>query len=106
MMKYHFKLHKDTGDCWVYWTKCCELKGCLTEGNTLEELYTNCAEALDVYLYTPQEDTESSFPLPDKRLDGKKNIIAIPVQPDKEAMILSRQRPRMTKARKLKVAAL
>jgi predicted RNase H-like HicB family nuclease len=89
-MKYHFKLDKEDSG---YSTECCELEGCITEGDTAEELYANCAEALDVYLYTAPDDTRRCFPLPDERLDGRQNIIAVPVAPDKEMLILSRVQP-------------
>jgi predicted RNase H-like HicB family nuclease len=46
-MKYHFKLHKENID---YWAECCELEGCVTQVDTLEEVYAACKEALEVFL--------------------------------------------------------
>ncbi|GMO49674.1 MAG: hypothetical protein Pg6C_12540 [Treponemataceae bacterium] len=72
-MNYHFRLHKeDIG----YWAECCELEGCVTQGDTLEEIYAACEEALDVYLYEP-DNSERIVPLPDKTLDGRENIIQV-----------------------------
>lgn len=75
-MKYHFKIHKE-GD--GYWGECVELKGCVTQGDTLEELKKNFKEALDLYLDEP-EDSRVIFPVPKKRVRGR-NIVAIEVDP-------------------------
>jgi predicted RNase H-like HicB family nuclease/DNA-binding XRE family transcriptional regulator len=83
-MKYHFKLHKEDNG---YWAECCELDGCVTEGDTLEELYTACEEALDVYLYEPDE-SERVVPLPDETLENRKGILKIMVEPQKALALL------------------
>jgi predicted RNase H-like HicB family nuclease len=44
-MHYHFKIHKENNG---YWAECCELEGCVTQGDTLEELYKFCDEALNL----------------------------------------------------------
>jgi predicted RNase H-like HicB family nuclease len=72
-MNYHFKLHKENIG---YWAECCELDGCVTEGDTLDEIYQACKEALDVYLYEP-DDSKRMVSLPDKALDNKKGIIMV-----------------------------
>ncbi|MDR3172269.1 MAG: hypothetical protein LBU17_11730 [Treponema sp.] len=77
-MKYHFELYPDERG---YWTLCRELDGCCTEGDTLEEVYANCLEALNGYLDEP-EASDRVDPLPDPRWEGKPNIIAVPVEPD------------------------
>jgi predicted RNase H-like HicB family nuclease len=85
VIQYHFELrNEDTG----YSTACCELEGCRTDGDTLAEVYANCVEVLDLCL--APEDIDHNLPMPDDRLDGQPNIIAVPVQPDKETLILSR----------------
>jgi predicted RNase H-like HicB family nuclease/DNA-binding XRE family transcriptional regulator len=83
-MNYHFKLHKENIG---YWAECCELDGCVTEGDTLDEIYKACKEALEVYLYEP-DGSERIFPLPDEALDEKRNIIKILVEPKKALAIL------------------
>jgi predicted RNase H-like HicB family nuclease/DNA-binding XRE family transcriptional regulator len=85
-MNYHFKLHKEKDG---YWAECCELEGCVTQGDTIKEINNNCKEALDVYLYEPGE-SERTFPLPDESLDEKKNIIKITVEPKRALAILLR----------------
>ena len=85
-MHYHFKLHKEKDG---YWAECCELDGCLSQGDTQKKLYKACEEALDVYLYEP-EDSERAFPLPDERLDKKRNVIKIKVDPQKALAIVLR----------------
>ncbi len=85
-MKYHFMLHKEHNG---YWTECCELKGCMTQADTLEELYAACEEALNVYLEEPN-DTKVIFPLPNKTLDGKQNVIEAAVHPEIALAVLLR----------------
>ena len=98
-MNYHFKLHKENPG---YWAECCELEGCNTEGDSLEEVQKACEEALDVYLYEPEHSTEAegrgsppdnserNIPLPDETLEGKKGIIKIAVDPQRAFAILLR----------------
>jgi predicted RNase H-like HicB family nuclease len=83
-MNYHFKLHKESVG---YWAECCELDGCVTEGDTLDEIYKVCEEALDVYLYE-SDGSERTFPLPNETLDNKKNTIKVMVEPQKALGIL------------------
>lgn len=75
-MKYHFKFHKDESG---YWAECIELKGCMTQADTLEELIKNAEEALNLYLDEPA-DSKLSFPLPKKSVTGK-NILEVAVEP-------------------------
>jgi antitoxin HicB len=44
-MKYHFKIYKKDGG---YWAQCIELEGCITQADTLKELYKNMQEALNL----------------------------------------------------------
>jgi predicted RNase H-like HicB family nuclease/DNA-binding XRE family transcriptional regulator len=101
-MNYHFKLHKEDAG---YWAECCELKGCVTEGDSLDELYRACEEALDVYLYEP-EDSERIFPLPDETLDTKRNIIKVMADPQKALAILLKNHRLHTKMTQKQVAEM
>jgi predicted RNase H-like HicB family nuclease/DNA-binding XRE family transcriptional regulator len=75
-MHYHFKVYKEDDG---YWAECLELEGANSQGDTMEELRENLEEALNLYLYEP-EDSKIEFPLPDKTLKGE-DIIKIPVDP-------------------------
>jgi predicted RNase H-like HicB family nuclease len=86
MMRYHFNIHKDnTG----YWAECCELDGCVTQGDTLQDLYKFCEEALNLYFYEPS-DSEIIFPLPDETLDNNKKLAKITVKPEMAFAVLLR----------------
>ena len=85
-MNYHFKLHKENNG---YWAECCELEGCVTEGDSLEEVKAACEEALDVYLYTP-DSSDRVFPLPDEILDNEKDLLKIRVEPQRAFAVLLR----------------
>ena len=50
-MKYRFKIHSEEKG---YWAECIELKGCITQGDSLEELHQNIREALQLYLEEPE----------------------------------------------------
>lgn len=72
-MKYHFRYYlEDDG----YWAKCCEIKGCQTEADTMDELIKNCEEVLELMLDEP-EDSGIVFPPPDPELENQENILAI-----------------------------
>jgi predicted RNase H-like HicB family nuclease len=73
-MFYHFKIHRDRDG---YWAECIELKGCVTEGDTLEELKKNMQEALNLYLDEPY-NANITFPMPDRKIKGK-NLLEVPV---------------------------
>ncbi|MDR2901055.1 MAG: type II toxin-antitoxin system HicB family antitoxin [Treponema sp.] len=85
-MTYHFVLHKEDNG---YWAECCELAGCVTQADTLEELYVSCEEALNLYLEEPS-DTKVVFPLPNEVLDNKPNVIKIAVHPEIALAVLLR----------------
>jgi predicted RNase H-like HicB family nuclease/DNA-binding XRE family transcriptional regulator len=85
-MNYHFVIHKeDTG----YWAECCELEGCLTQGETMGEVYKSCEEALYLYLEEPN-NSRIVFPLPDETLDSQKKLIKIMVEPEIALAVLLR----------------
>ena len=90
-MQYHFKTTKETKG---YSASCIELPGCITQGDTKEELMTNMQEALDLYLDEPA-DSKSVFPLPKKRATGK-NIIQVAVS-SKIAFAFALRRTRLSK---------
>mgnify|MGYP001569930185 CR=1 FL=1 len=75
-MKYHFKIHKERKG---YWAECLELKGCVTQGDSFEELKKNMEEALNLFLDEPST-SKATFPLPLKRVKGR-GIIKVPVSP-------------------------
>lgn len=77
-MKYHFKYHKEENG---YWAECCEIDGCVTQANSLDDLRTNCSEALNLMLDEP-DNSNVTFSLPDENLNGKRNIINIEVEPE------------------------
>jgi len=76
-MKYHFKIHKE-GD--GYWAECIELRGCITQGDSIEELKQNMEEALNLYIEEPQSSKEL-FPFPDDSIKIRKNIVEISLDP-------------------------
>lgn len=76
-MEYHFKIYREkTG----LWAKCLELDGCLTQANSKNTLIENMEEALNLYLDEPQNSTRL-FPLPNKGVKLKNNIVKVPVDP-------------------------
>ena len=76
-MKYHFKVTKE-GD--GFWAECLEIPGCLTQGDTKEDLFANMQDAISTYLEEP-EDSQYLAPLPDKTIALTKSIIEVPVEP-------------------------
>lgn len=76
-MHYHFKIHEEKPG---YWAECIELKGCNSEGDTMEELQNNLQEALDLYLSEPS-NSNLIFPIP-KSQARKKGIIQVSVSPN------------------------
>ena len=72
-MYYHFNIHKEADG---YWGECTELEGCVTQGDTLEELQKNMGEALNLYLDEP-DNSDITFPIPNKEVKGE-NIVEVP----------------------------
>ena len=89
-MRYHFKVTKESKG---YSSVCIELPGCITQGNTKDDLMINMQEALNLYLDEPA-DSKSFFPLPKKRVKGT-NIIAVPVD-SKIAFAFALRRTRLS----------
>jgi len=46
-MKYHFRVHKEEDG---YSAQCIELEGCITQGDSQEELFENMKEVLNLYV--------------------------------------------------------
>lgn len=76
-MRYHFKLRREKKG---YSAFCIELDGCLSQGETMDELRSNLEEALDVYLSEPMESS-LLFALPNKKLRATNSVIEIQVNP-------------------------
>jgi len=76
-MKYHFKTHKEKEG---YWAECLELPGCITEGDTIQELNNNMQAALNLYIEEPFESKDISQ-LPDKSIKKNSNTVEVMVDP-------------------------
>ncbi len=76
-MRYHFKVHKEKGG---FWAECIELPGCVTQGDTKEELHANIQEALNLYL-EECEDSEYLAPLPKKSIKLTPSVVEVLVDP-------------------------
>ncbi len=83
-MVYHFEVHREKHG---YWAACLELKGCLTDADSLEQLRRNAHEALNLYLDEPKDSTVV-FPLP--RRYKVKGIMEVSVEPDVALSVLLR----------------
>src|SRR5262249_22160446 len=75
MMRYHFYIHTEKGGRWA---QCVELPGCVTEGDTEEELWKNMKEAPNLYLSEP-EDSRQVLRLPKARVRAR-NVVRVPVE--------------------------
>jgi predicted RNase H-like HicB family nuclease/DNA-binding XRE family transcriptional regulator len=83
-MTYHFSVHRQkTG----YWAQCLELTGCVTQGDTPEELRHNAREALNLYLDEPQ-NSQVMLPLPRRKTGAK--TLHVPVDPGIALSVLLR----------------
>lgn len=76
-MKYHFKIYKEgTG----FWAQCIELEGCITQGDSKEELFKNMQEALNLYIEEPA-DSKTFAALPNKSISLARNVVEVQVDP-------------------------
>lgn len=91
-MFYHFEVNEQENG---YWANCIELKGCVTQGDTILELEKNMAEVLDLYL-DDLDILELAFPLLDNDLKDKKNIFKVPVD-IKKAFAINIKKERIKK---------
>jgi len=76
-MKYHFKIHKEGKG---FWAECLEIPGCLTQGDTREELQANMEDAINTYLQEPSESDELA-PLPNDTITIGRNVVVVTVDP-------------------------
>lgn len=77
-MKYHFKIHKERKG---FWAECMELPGCVTQGDSMEELSKNMEEALNLYVEEP-EDSKDLASLPDESIRLARNIVEVRLDPE------------------------
>ena len=75
-MFYHFKVKKDISG---FWAECVELKGCVTQGDSKEELMRNAYEALNLFLEEP-DNSDYEIQPPAKAVKGN-NIVQVVVDP-------------------------
>ena len=76
-MKYHFKIHKEGSG---FWAQCIELTGCITQADSIEELYRNMQEALNLYVEEP-EDSKDLALLPNESIHATKSIVEVALDP-------------------------
>ena len=77
-MKYHFKIHKEDDG---FWAQCLELEGCVTQGDSIEELNKNMEEALNLYVSEP-EDSKEFAAFPNHSIKRAKNVVEVPLEPE------------------------
>lgn len=77
-MEYHFKIRKEKDGYSAY---CIELDGCITQGDSTEDLFENMKEALNLYIQEPEESKDLAA-LPNNSIKRSKNIIEVPVDPE------------------------
>lgn len=76
-MKYHFKIHKEGKG---FWAQCIELEGCITQGDSKEELHENMQEALNLYIDEPANSKRLAS-LPDDSISVSRSIVKVQVDP-------------------------
>ncbi|MCX6105478.1 MAG: type II toxin-antitoxin system HicB family antitoxin [Proteobacteria bacterium] len=86
-MKYHFKYKKAKEG--GYWAQCVEISGCITQGDTMDELQVNMEDALNTMLDEPGE-SKLVFELPHAIVRGR-NILKVAVRPNVAFAFLLRQ---------------
>lgn len=77
-MKYHFRIREEKKG---FSASCVELEGCITQGDSLKELYANMEEALNLYIQEP-EDSKELADLPDESIKKSKYIVEVAVDPE------------------------
>lgn len=77
-MKYHFRICKEKDG---YSAQCIELKGCITQGDSMKELLENMQEALNLYVQEPA-DSENLAALPNESIRKSKNVIEVALDPE------------------------
>ncbi len=88
-MEYHFKIHSEKNN--GFWAQCIEIPEAKTQADSLNELYSNMEEVINLVLDDP-ENREALPPFP-KKLKVTKDIIKVKVDPKISfALILKRER--------------
>jgi predicted RNase H-like HicB family nuclease/DNA-binding XRE family transcriptional regulator len=77
-MKYHFKIRKETDG---FSAQCIELEGCVTQGDSMKELYENMEEALNLYIQEPV-DSKDLAAFPDDSIRKSKYIVEVALDPE------------------------
>lgn len=75
-MIYHFIVHEEEKG---FWAECAEIPGCVTQGETLEELRFNAHEALNLLLDEP-ENSKVIYPLPSKKYKPGRKLLEVQVE--------------------------
>lgn len=75
---YHFKINNAENG---YWAECIELPGCLTQADTMEELWNNMRETLNTFI---KESSDSMFlaSLPKDDIFLDHSTVSVPLDPD------------------------
>ena len=76
-MKYHFRIHKEKKG---YWAEGIEIDWANTQASTLEELYSNMKEVLELCLEEPNDKSIFIPPMPNSQLKGR-NIVEVSLDP-------------------------
>ncbi len=77
-MKYHFKIHRESGG---FWAECLEIPGCMTQGDSKDELFANMQEAINTCLEEP-EGGAFLAPLPDDSYTPSRSVVEVRVDPE------------------------
>jgi predicted RNase H-like HicB family nuclease/DNA-binding XRE family transcriptional regulator len=77
-MKYHFKVHKEGKG---FWAECIEIPGCVTQGDSKEELVNNMQDAVNTCLEEP-EGSNFLASLPQENIKISKSIVDVSVDPE------------------------
>ena len=77
-MKYHFEVHTEESG---FWAECLELPGCVSQGDSKDELAENLREAVSLYLEEPAESL-LEVPLPNPLWANDDRYLPIEVEPE------------------------
>lgn len=77
-MRYHFKYEKDERG--GYWGESLEIEGCISEGDTLDELKQNLTESLNLCLESAYHEKED-FIFPETKYENQSKYI-LNIKPD------------------------
>ncbi|MBF8263952.1 MAG: hypothetical protein HW387_1617 [Parachlamydiales bacterium] len=77
-MKYHFRVEKEK---FGFSAQCMELEGCITQGDSREELNANMQEALNMYVFE-SDDSNELAPFPNQNIKRSPHIVEVPLDPE------------------------